>query len=142
MNTNHKYSLHQKFCLDYCWDQKNANLNYEEHYGYVNFLVESNWSLKKKKEGLFTMYVCKQINHLHSKEVKGERRGEGRRQVVHSLDHSIVQMQKYFRKPHAYFFFTQCKAHFAFLVAIMQYVPSLVSPSNFMPLQTSSLYIF
>jgi len=83
------------------------------------------------------MYVFKEINRLHSEEVGGERRGKGRRQVVHSLDHSIVQMQKYFRRLYAYFFFTQCKAHFAFLVTIMQYVPSLMLLSNFIPLQTN-----
>lgn len=71
INTNHKYSLHQKFCLDYCWDQKNVNLNYEEHCGYVNFLVESNWSLKGEgKQKQFTTYVFKEITRTNSKEAK------------------------------------------------------------------------
>lgn len=51
------------------------NLNYEEHCGYVNFLVESNWSLKEKRNTVH--HVCFQRNQLlHSKEIEGERRGE------------------------------------------------------------------
>lgn len=66
------------------------NLNYEEHCGYVNFLVESNWSLKEKKKKV-TTFACKEIKHLHSKEV-------GRGHIIHSLEHDIGQTQKYFRR--------------------------------------------
>lgn len=75
INTNHKYSLHQKFCLDYCWDQKNVNLNYEEHCGYVNFLVESNWSLKgeekENRNNLLHMFSKK----LHVQILKRQKAG-------------------------------------------------------------------
>lgn len=80
MSINHKYSLHQKFCLDYCWDQKNVNLNYEEHCGCVNFLVESNWSLKGKRETIH--HVCFQRNQpsciLRRQKGKDEGKGEGK----------------------------------------------------------------
>lgn len=92
MNTNHKYSLHQKFCLDYCWDQKNVNLNYEEHCGYVNFLVESNWSLKKNRKTVH--HVCFQRNQPFTFKGGGrgkERGGEKASCPQHSSDAEVFQ---------------------------------------------------
>lgn len=101
------------------------NLNYEEHCGYVNFLVESNWSLKKNRKTVH--HVCFQRNQPFTFKGGGrgkERGGEKASCPQHSSDAEV------FQETICIFLF-----HTALLVTIMWYVPSLVLLSNIIPLE-------